>query len=106
MSRVVYHRNEQGTRQLLGSKQMQDAMMNLTTRRYFPVIVRMSPSRTGDYARSWAVDAGYRELGRRNPARRAAAYLHNSAPHSGKVEQAHKVMAQLRAYIALDNKGV
>ena len=103
MSRVQYRRDERGTRQLLGSKQMQDAMMHVTTRKYLPAVIGMSPAKSGTYSRSWAVDRGHRELGRRNPTRRAAAYLHNSAPYSGKVEQSHKVMSQLRSYIAIDN---
>lgn len=100
--RYVPHRK--GMAEMLASTQIQDTMVQVTRRKYLPKVISLSPVSSGNYARSWAVDRGHRELGRgRSSTRRAVAILHNSAPYSGKVEQRHKVLAQIRAYIRQDN---
>lgn len=90
--------------QLMGTKDMQDAMVAITRQRYLPGAVLISPRGSGNYSSSFGVDRGMRELGRRFPVRRAAAILYNSAPYSGKVESAHQVLGQIRASIQQDNR--
>lgn len=98
-----YEPNHKGTAEGMVSMRMQDAMVAITTRKYLPAAILISPRNSGDYSSSFGVDRGTRVLGRRYPTERAAAILYNSAPYSGKVEQSHKVLNQIRDAIRKDN---
>ena len=101
---IRYEPNYREAGKLMGTRDMQEAMVSVTRQKYLPGAVLISPRRSGNYANSFGVDKGMRTLGRRYPVRRSAAILYNSAPYSGQVESAHKVLGQIRAAIRQDNR--